>query len=40
MTIPFDVWSKKPGTFHSDATMTSDQANGQTIVPQTLTVTP
>jgi hypothetical protein len=39
VTIPFDVWSKKAGTFHSDATLTSDQTSGQTIVPQTLRVT-
>jgi subtilisin family serine protease len=40
VSIPFDVSSKKTGTFHSDASMTSDQTPGTTIAPQTLTVTP
>ena len=40
MTIPFDVWSKKAGTFQSDASMTSDSDVRQTQVSQTLTVTP
>src|SRR5262249_14483937 len=30
VTIPFDVWGKRIGTFHSDATLTSDQTSGQT----------
>jgi hypothetical protein len=40
VAIPFDVSSKKQGTYHSDASMTSDQTPGTTIAPQTLTVTP
>jgi hypothetical protein len=40
VTIPFDVSSKQKGTFHSDASMTSDQTPGTTIAPQTLTATP
>jgi hypothetical protein len=40
VSIPFDVWGAATGTFHSDASMTSDQTPGTTIVPQALTVTP
>jgi hypothetical protein len=40
VTIPFDVWSKKPNTYHSQASMTSDQTPGVTQVFQTLTITP
>ena len=40
VTIPFDITSKKTGTWHSDATMTSSTTPGSTIAPQTLTVTP
>jgi hypothetical protein len=39
VTIPFDVWGNKTGTFHSDATMTSDQTAGQTVATQALTIT-
>ena len=31
VTIPFDMASKKAGTFHSDATLTSDQTPGTTV---------
>jgi hypothetical protein len=34
------VWSKKTGTWHSDASMTSNQTPGTTIAPQAITVTP
>ncbi|MGZ4280466.1 MAG: S8 family serine peptidase [Gaiellaceae bacterium] len=40
VTIPFDIFSKLAGIFHSDATMTSDQTTGLTVAPVTLTVTP
>jgi hypothetical protein len=41
VTIPFDVVSpRQTGTFHSDASLTSDQTPGSTIAPQTVTVTP
>jgi hypothetical protein len=40
VTLPFDVWSKKPNTYHSQASMTSDQTPGVTQVFQTLTITP
>ncbi len=40
VSIPFDVTSKKTGTYHSDATLTSDQTSGSTVAPVTLTVTP
>jgi Subtilase family/PA domain len=40
VTIPFDIGSKKVGTWHSDASLTSDQTKGTTVVPQALTVTP
>ena len=40
VSIPFDVWSKKSNTYHSVASMTSDQTPGITEVIQTLTVTP
>ena len=39
-TIPFDITSKIPGTYHSVASMTSDQTPGTTQVSQELTVTP
>jgi subtilisin family serine protease len=39
-SIPYDVWSKKTGTWHSDASMTSNQTPGTTIAPQAITVTP
>jgi fibronectin type III domain protein len=40
VSIPFDVWSKKAGTYHSVASMTTDTTPGVTKVVQTLTVTP
>src|SRR6185312_1362055 len=40
VAIPFDVTSKRAGTYHSDATLTSDQTNGSTVSSQTITVTP
>jgi hypothetical protein len=40
VSIPFDIFSKLAGIFHSDATMTSDQTTGVTVAPVTLTVTP
>jgi hypothetical protein len=41
VTIPFDIFSKAdPGTYHSDARMTSDQTPGTTIAASTITVTP
>ncbi len=40
VSIPFDVWGKKTGTWHSDATMLSNLVNGGTIAPVTLTITP
>jgi hypothetical protein len=40
VSIPFDIFSKKTGTFHSDASMTSDQTAGTTIATQAITVTP
>jgi hypothetical protein len=40
VSIPFDVFSKKTGTFHSDATLLSNLVNGNTIAPVTLTITP
>jgi hypothetical protein len=40
VSIPFDVWSKKTGTWHSVASMTSNTTPGITQVVQTLTVTP
>jgi hypothetical protein len=40
VSIPFDIWSKKTGTWHSDATMLSSLVPGATIASQALTVTP
>jgi hypothetical protein len=40
VSIPFDIASKKAGTYHSDATMTSSTTPGTTVAPVTLTVTP
>ena len=40
VSIPFDVTSKKTGTFHSDATMSSSTTPGTTVAPVTLTITP
>jgi len=40
VTIPFDVWGKKPGTYTSDASLTSDKTPGTTVVPQVLTINP
>jgi hypothetical protein len=40
VSIPFDVWSKKTGTWHSVASMTSSTTPGITQIVQTLTVTP
>jgi hypothetical protein len=41
VTLPFDIWSKAlPGTYHSDAALTSDQTKGTTIATQAITVTP
>jgi hypothetical protein len=39
VTIPFDVWSKKTGVWHSDASLTSDVTPGVTQAVQILTVT-
>jgi hypothetical protein len=39
-SIPFDIFSKRDGTFTSQASMTSDQTPGTTQVPQVITVTP
>jgi hypothetical protein len=40
VSIPFDIFSKYAGTFHSDASMTSSTTPGTTVAPVTLTVTP
>ncbi len=40
VTIPFDLWAKKPATYRSVASMTSDVTAGTTQVVQVLTVTP
>ena len=40
VSIPFDIASKYPGTFHSDASMTASTVPGITVAPVTLTVTP
>ncbi len=40
VSIPFDITSKKPGTYHSDASLTSSTTPGITQAVQTLTVTP
>ena len=40
MSIPYDITSKKAGTYHSVASMTSNQTPGITQVVTTLTVTP
>jgi hypothetical protein len=40
VTIPYDITSKKPGTYHSVASMTSNRTPGITQVVTTLTVTP
>ena len=40
VTIPFDITSKIPGTYHSIASLTSDQTSGTTQVNQAITVTP
>jgi hypothetical protein len=40
VSIPFDISSKKAGTCHSDAKITSNQTKGTTIATQSLTVTP
>jgi subtilisin family serine protease len=40
VTLPFDIWSKALGTFHSDASMTSNQTKGTTIASQAITITP
>jgi len=40
VTLPFDIWSKKLGTWFSDARLTSDQTPGATIATQAITVTP
>ena len=40
VSIPFDITSKKPGTYHSDASLTSSTTPGITQVVQTLVVTP
>jgi hypothetical protein len=40
VTIPFDLWAKKPDTYRSVASMTSDVTAGTTNVVQVLTVTP
>jgi hypothetical protein len=40
VTIPYDITSKKAGTYHSVASMTSNRTAGITQVVTTLTVTP
>ena len=40
VNIPFDITSKKAGTWHSDASMTSNTTPGTTVVSKALTVTP
>ena len=40
VSIPFDITSKKIGTWHSDASMTSSTTPGTTVVSKALTVTP
>ena len=40
VTIPFDLSSKKAGTYRSVASMTSNVTPGTTQVVQVLTVTP
>jgi hypothetical protein len=41
VSIPFDIFSKAvPGTYHSDAKLTSDRTPGTTVAPVTITVTP
>jgi len=40
VTIPYDITSKKAGTYHSVASMTSNRTPGITQVVTTLTVTP
>jgi hypothetical protein len=40
ITIPFDISSKKEGTWNSIATMTSDQTAGNTQIVTPITVTP
>ncbi len=40
VSIPFDIFSKKTGTWHSDAKMTSSVTSGTAIAPQAITVTP
>ncbi len=40
VTIPFDLSGKKTGTWHSDASMTSNQTAGTTIAPRAITITP
>jgi hypothetical protein len=40
VSIPYDITSKKPGTWHSVASMTSNRTPGITQVVTTLTVTP
>jgi hypothetical protein len=40
VTIPYDITSKKAGTYHSVASMTSNRTPGITKVVTTLTVTP
>jgi subtilisin family serine protease len=39
-TLNYDIWSKLAGTYHSVASMTSDQTPGVTQVSQTINVTP
>jgi hypothetical protein len=40
VTIPYDITSKKPGSWTSVASMTSDRTTGTTEVVTPLTVTP
>jgi len=40
VSIPFDIWGKAVGTWHSDASLTSDRTPGTTIATQTITITP
>jgi hypothetical protein len=36
--LPFQIWSHKRGTWHSDAKLTSDQTPGTTIAGRVLKV--
>jgi hypothetical protein len=40
VTLPFDVWGRLRGTYHSDASLTSDKTKGTTIATRAITITP